>query len=205
MWCCASCCTAGVYHVVGAVRLQEHDAAPLGPPNARKPPTPEMQSEVDALVFKPKRVLASASSPPPLPPIDRSPTHQGMQQQPEQRRSPYLIESPGEEIEYVNSMRDNPRSDHWRGGKMVLESSRSDGSTPFDPVYSDAYTTKDTDDHFGDGMVLDPLKTDTSMPFDPIYSGRPRQQGHRRPLWRGMVLEAANAAVPHGRADGRGP
>ena len=167
-------------------------AAPLGPPNTNKPLTPEMQSEVDALVFKPKRVspAPTASSPPPLPPIERhSPRHAT-----EQRRSPYLIESPGEEIEYVNSMRDNPRSDHWRGGKMVLESSRSDASLPFDPVYSDAHTTKDTDDHFGDGMVLDPLKTDVAMPFDPIYSGAHVTKDTDDHFGEGMILEAANAS-----------
>lgn len=131
----------------------------MSQPAATTPPrllTPNMQNEVDALVFRPRRLPAAAPSPSPS------------------ARAPLAV--PNDQVAYVRQPRTHAGADtaapHMRGYATVMADG-NDTSLPFDKVYSERYVHKDTEDHFGEGMVMAATEHEfhgMDLPFDSVYS-----------------------------------
>ena len=117
-----------------AVHTVSHAIPRKMPP---KPLTPQMQSEVNAIVFRPIR-SPQAGAPIPARALPQADSSNFMQYVHKQRG----FEARGEDS------RDNFSGMEIRGD---VESSTSN---QFDSVYSDRFANKDTEDHFGAGMVM---------------------------------------------------
>ena len=146
------------------------------PPSPPKPLTPQMQSEVDALVFKPKRGGAS----PAAAPAATSP-------------SPYMVQAHSAEPTLVNQARayaGKDVEDHFNTSGMTM---KTGGETnAFDIVYSTAHAHKDTEDHFGHGMNMADDNS-TMMAFDRVYDSRFTEKDSARLPLRTRAIRAAPA------------
>jgi len=151
-------------------------------------PSAAMQQEMDALVFRPSRTPAAAApapsptraSPPPEFLQAPVPHHDGEQYDPDDAYliKPYAV---GEEkhVHPTHLFAGKGTEDHFvHQTEMVLDSDETDVKGPhgmpgmvFDSIYSEAHTTKDTDDHFGDGMNMSDENPITNA-FDRVYDSR---------------------------------
>lgn len=76
--------------------------------------------------------------------------------------------APGEIVRIKADKESLDSKDHFENGMRL--SAEAEQGMPFDPVYSDAHTTKDTESHFKDlGMTLAD-EADQGMEFDAVYS-----------------------------------
>ena len=111
---------------------------PPSNPLPPKPLTPQMQSEVNAIVFRPTRSNAQAAAPIPAREVSFADSSNFIQHVRKQRG----FEARGEDS------RDN------FSGMAIRGDVDSSTSNAFDSVYSDRFADKDTEDHFGAGMVM---------------------------------------------------
>ena len=164
-----------------------------------KPLTPQMQGEVDSIVFKqkrgsPKTGLSPHTTPQPersagqggvvsvsplrmpsfSPPSD-APVSEASPSNLASRRpykSPYLVEAPGPELVYVLGGRryaDKDMEDHVLPGQLSFDSGPN--KMPFDQVYSSKFNREDTRDHFGYGMNMHEDNS-TMNAYDRVYDSR---------------------------------
>ena len=134
-------------------RLGAMDAAASG---RGRPLTPQMQQEVNAIVFQPKRVQLPSMSPPAAAP-------------PAAAASGYLVSALTEDPMLVNPARafaGKDSEDHF--GDVDI---RETWAMSFDRVYDSRFVNEDTRDHFGVGMNMAD-DNDTSMAFDRVYDSR---------------------------------
>ena len=117
-----------------------------------RPLTPQMQQEVNAIVFQPKRVQLPSMSPPAAAP-------------PAAATSGYLVSALTEDPMLVNPARafaGKDSEDHF--GDVDI---RETWAMSFDRVYDSRFVNEDTRDHFGVGMNMAD-DNDTSMAFDRV-------------------------------------